>query len=117
MRATLNEVEITGIELRSDIQVQDAVKQLVIGSAPERTADLADMWLDLEPLFQIADDLNPDGRIIMDAGAYRYVRFNPRTQRSFWIAGYTAWEGYRLVAESPDLQRLDTSRFAALSRR
>ncbi|WP_374844235.1 hypothetical protein, partial [Brucella haematophila] len=47
----------------------------------------------------------------------RYVRFNPRTQRSFWIAGYTAWEGYRLVAESPDLQRLDTSRFAALSRR
>lgn len=105
---------MTDIELRSDIHVQDAVKQLFIGGAPERSADLANMWLDLEPLFQLADDVHPDGRIIMDAGAYRYVRFNHRALRSFWIAGYTAWEGYRLVAESPDLQRLDTSRFAAL---
>ena len=51
----------------------------------------------------------------MDAGAYRYVRFNHRALRAFWIAGYAAWEGYRLVAESPDLQQLDMSRFSALT--
>lgn len=34
--------------------------------------------------------------------------------RAFWIAGYAAWEGYRLVAESPDLQQLDTSRLTTL---
>ena len=72
------------------------------------------MWRVLEPLFQLTDDVHQDSRIIMDAGAYRYVRFNHRALRAFWIAGYAAWEGYRLFAESPDLLRLDTSRFAAL---
>jgi hypothetical protein len=105
---------MTDTMLRSDTMVQEAAKQLFVGSAPERANDLADMWLDLEPLFQLTDDVHTDGRIIMDAGAYRYVRFNHRALRAFWIAGYAAWEGYRLVAESPDLRQLDTSRFSAL---
>lgn len=105
---------MTDTELRSDTSVQVAAKQLFIGSAPERAADLTDMWLDLEPLFQLAEDIHPDGRIIMDAGAYRYVRFNHRALRAFWIAGYVAWEGYRLVSESPNVQELDTSRFTSL---
>lgn len=105
---------MTDTPLRSDTAVQEAARQLFTGCAPERASDLADMWQELQPLFQLTDDISPDGRIIMDAGAYRHVRFNHRVLRAFWIAGYAAWEGYRLVAESPDLQQLDMSRFATL---
>jgi hypothetical protein len=105
---------MNGNEIRSDSTVQEAVRLLFIGSAPERTSDLANMWQDLQPLFQLTEDNHPDGRIILDAGAYRYVRFNHRVLRAFWIAAYAAWEGYRLVAESYNLQQLDTSRFQAL---
>ncbi|MCW0183409.1 MAG: phage exclusion protein Lit family protein [Zavarzinia sp.] len=105
---------MTVTDARSDPQVQDAIKQLFYGSAPERCHSLATMWQQIEPLFQLVDDIHPDGRIILDAGAYRYVRFNHRALRAFWIAGHAAWEAYRLVAESPDLQQLDMSRFTAL---
>lgn len=102
------------IEPRSDAQVQAAAQFLFLGSAPERKEDLEDMWRELEPLFQLTEDNHPDGKIIMDAGAYRYVRFNHRTLRAFWIAAYAAWEAYRVVAESSDLEQLDTARFVAL---
>ncbi len=64
------------------------------------------MWVDLDPKFQLTPDTHEGENIIMDAGAYRYVRFNHRVLRAFWIAGYTAWEGYRLIAESTPLETL-----------
>nr|WP_294350893.1 phage exclusion protein Lit family protein [Providencia sp.] len=38
---------------------------------------------------------------------YRFIRFNHRVVRAFWIAGFAAWEAYRVVAETPKLQPLD----------
>lgn len=101
-------------EVRDDKMVQEAAKQLFFGSAPERAADLSLMWLELEPVFQLAPDEHQGDRIIFDAGLYRFVRFNHRVLRAFWIAGYAAWEGYRLIAQSYDRDRLDKSRFAGL---
>lgn len=40
----------------------------------------------------------------MDAGSYRYIRFNHHVVRSFWIGAFAAWEGYRTVAESKDFR-------------
>lgn len=100
--------------MRDDEIVQRAVGQLFLGSVPEREQELSDMWGELDPVFQLTpDDCNGE-RVILDAGAYRYVRFNHRVLRAFWIAGYAAWEGYKLIAESPDVSALSTSRFEQL---
>ncbi len=100
--------------VRDDPSLQTAVRVLFIGSAPERESDLIEMWKELDLKFQLTPNLHEGDRIIMDAGAYRYVRFNHRVLRAFWIAAYAAWEGYRTVAESPSLQALDLTRFREL---
>lgn len=100
--------------VRDDRMVQEAVRQLFLGSAPERAVALNFMWQELEPVFQLTPDKHRGDRIIFDAGLYRFVRFNHRVLRAFWIAGYAAWEGYKLIAESPELERLAKSRFEAL---
>ncbi len=94
---------------RDDVDVQTAVKNLFVGSAPEKYGEFEDLWKLLAPSFQLVDDNHPDGRFIMDAGAFRYIRFNHRAMRAFWFSGYIAWEGYRLVAENPvvELDHLD----------
>jgi hypothetical protein len=97
-----------------DHSVQAAVRNLFLDSAPEREADLAAMWQELQPKFQIAPDLHEGNRLIMDAGAYRYVRFNHRVLRAFWIAAFAAWEGYRAVAEATSLEVVDLTRFKEL---
>ncbi|WP_369721320.1 phage exclusion protein Lit family protein [Bradyrhizobium sp. LLZ17] len=101
-------------EVRDDHSLQTAVRDLFIGSAPERESDLVGMWKELDLIFQLTPDMHEGDRIIMDAGAYRYIRFNHRVLRAFWIGGYAAWEGYRTVAESPSLQALDLTRFREL---
>lgn len=102
--------------IRDDQTIQAAVQSLFAGSAPERKGELVELWeqnqLDLK--FQLTPDAHEGDRIIMDAGAYRYVRMNHRTLRAFWIAAYTAWEGYRTMAESPSLQALNLDRFTEL---
>ncbi len=100
--------------VRDDPSLQTAVRDLFIGSAPERESDLIEMWKELDLKFQLTADVHEGDRIIMDAGAYRYVRFNHRVLRAFWIAAYAAWNGYRTVAESPSLQALDLTRFREL---
>jgi hypothetical protein len=52
--------------IRDDDSVQTAVRNLFMGSAPEREADLAAMWEE-EPKFQITPDLHEGDRIMMDA--------------------------------------------------
>ena len=99
--------------VRDDHSIQVAARNVLRGGAPERDADLDDMWRELDPQFQLAPNLHGGQRIIMDAGAYRYVRFNHRVLRAFWIAAYAAWEGYRGVVEA-SFEALDLGRFKEL---
>lgn len=85
--------------VRNDEYVQTAVHALFEGVAPERTAELKDLWEKYSPRFNVLEDITRDGRFIMDAGAYREVRFNHRALRAFWVASFIAWEGYRAVSE------------------
>lgn len=105
---------MTGESVRDDESVQVAARNALMGAAPERSADLDDMWRDLDPRFQVAPDVHEGERVIMDAGAYRYVRFNHRVMRAFWIAGFSAWEGYRAVADAASLDAIDLRRFKEL---
>ena len=68
------------------------------------------MWSLLEPRFQLTADTHDGERLVMEAGMYRFVRFNHRVVRAFWIAGFAAWEAYRVVAETPELDPLDLKR-------
>ena len=83
--------------LRTDQDVQDAVKALIHGCAPERRAEIDAIWSAYRPEFQLTPDVHEGERFILDAGAYRYVRFNHRVLRAFWLAAFIAWEGHRAV--------------------
>ena len=87
---------------RRDSDVQDAVRSLLIGVAPEREAELH-VFLDKFSLrFNLLPDSGRCGTLVMDAGGYRDVRFNHRVLRAFWVATFAAWEGYRACAEADE---------------
>jgi hypothetical protein len=101
-------------EVQQDKIAQQGIRTLFLGSVPERTADLSSLWGQLAPVFQFLPDVHQDERIIFDAGLYRYVRFNHRVVRSFWIGAFAAWEGYRAVAVSEDFPKVDLTRLREL---
>jgi len=102
------------LDAREDMQVQEAIQYLFSGSVPERENELSQLISDLQIVFQMLPDEHTDGRVIMDAGLYRFVRFNHRVVRSFWIGAFAAWEGYRAIAESDDISAIDIDRFKEL---
>lgn len=100
-------------DMRNDQVVQAAVMNLFVGCAPERRDELDAMVRELQLQFQVHNDNHADGKFIFDAGAYRYIRFNPRSMRLFWLGAYIAWEGFC----APPMQvgqPADLSRFTAL---
>lgn len=101
-------------EVRQDGIVQQAIRALFLGSVPERAEELSSLWGQLAPVFQFLPDVHQDEQIVMDAGLYRYVRFNHRVVRSFWIGAFAAWEGYRAVADSKDFPKVDLTRLNEL---
>ncbi len=101
-------------EVRQDEMVQQAIRNLFVGSVPERDDELSSLWGHLDLVFRFLPDDHEDGRLIMDAGSYRYIRFNHRVVRSFWIGAFAAWEGSRAVAESKDFPAVDLTRFQEL---
>jgi hypothetical protein len=97
--------------VRNDDQVQTGVQALFEGVVPEKNAELKDLWKKYSPRFNVLEDVTRDGRFIMDAGAYREVRFNHRALRAFWLAAFIAWEGYRAVSEYVRQSRLNLDTF------
>lgn len=101
--------------------VQELVKNAIIASVPERETELRSMWdTNKDNLcFQIYHERSD---ILLDAGAYKFIRFTPKTARLFWLGSFIAWEGYRKIEESranhtnPDLKifRLLLSEFDRL---
>jgi hypothetical protein len=101
-------------DVRQDETIQQSIRNLLIGSVPEREDQLIMLWQDLDLVFQFLSDDHKDGRLIMDAGSYRYIRINHRIMRSFWIGAFAAWEAYRAVLQSKDLPVNDLARFQEL---
>ncbi|MEM0550457.1 MULTISPECIES: phage exclusion protein Lit family protein [Aeromonas] len=100
--------------VRADDQVQEALINLFQGSMPEKKEEVSTLLQDLTVVFQMLPDVHPDGRVIMDAGLYRYVRFNQRVTRAFWIGSFAAWEGYRSVAEGGSAGEFDIEKLKAM---
>ncbi|PKM07157.1 MAG: hypothetical protein CVV14_09470 [Gammaproteobacteria bacterium HGW-Gammaproteobacteria-4] len=92
---------------RNDDEIQAAVRNLFLGAVPEREQELACLWSQYQLRFNLLPDHGRDGLFVMDAGAYRDVRFNHRALRAFWVATFSAWESFRVCAEGgTDLTRL-----------
>jgi hypothetical protein len=87
-------------EARNDEGIQQIVKNMFLGVAPERADELEKMWVENDLRFNVLPDDGRDGRFVMDAGCYREIRFNHRVMRAFWVASFAAWEGYRACAEA-----------------
>jgi len=97
-------------EKRSDTQVQQAVKALFLGLAPERESETERLWDDFQLQFCLFTD---DKGVMLEGGAYRYVHFNHRTLRVVWVSAFAAWEAYAYAqsafeeGELRDVQRLE----------
>lgn len=101
--------------VRDDHTVQRVVETLFLGCVPERKQDFARLWEDYSPKFQLTEDIHGGRHIIMEAGAYRLVRYNHRVLRAFWIASHAAWEGYSAAHKTLMLNTpIDLKRFASL---
>ncbi|MEQ9087091.1 MAG: phage exclusion protein Lit family protein [Pontimonas sp.] len=100
--------------MRNDSEVQAAARKLFKDVVPERAAELEEMWRHYNPRFNILTDAGPDGLFVLDAGAYRDVRFNHRAMRIFWLASFIAWEGYRAVAEADEAGNINLKRFCEM---
>lgn len=97
---------------RNDAEIQTAARNLFEGVAPERRPELTELWTRYSLRFNLLTDAGPDGLFVLDAGAYRDVRFNHRAMRAFWLAAYIAWEGYERIHEmaigtEPEFERFD----------
>jgi hypothetical protein len=75
-------------DARSDEAVQDAARELFLGVAPERHAELQALWWRYGPSFELLSDSGPDG--FLEAGLFKFVRFNHRAMRAFWLASFIA---------------------------
>jgi hypothetical protein len=99
---------------RTDEEVQRVVGLLLRGAAPEREEEVRQYWSRYMPLFEMTQDTHEGERFILDAGAYRTIRFNHRVARAFWLGGFAAWESYVAVT-SRDGDSVDVARLTQLT--
>lgn len=96
---------------QDDESIQQVARQLFEGVAPERHAELEEYWNRYQPCFNLLFDTSAEGTLIIGAGAYRYIQFNHRIMRGFWLAGFIAWEGYKEVHNYVTTKNADFRRF------
>ncbi len=83
--------------MRNDAEVQQAVKAQFLGIAPERAGDLEHLWSECDLQFNLLED---EGEVVMEGGAYRFVRFNHRALRVIWVSSFAAWEAFKCSADA-----------------
>lgn len=94
--------------------IQKAAKSLFDGTAPERNKELEALWSKYSLCFQMSLDNGPDGFFVLEGGLFKFVRFNHRAMRAFWLAGFIAWEGYERIHAISLNQSSDFCRFNAM---
>lgn len=87
-------------EYNGDDTVQDGIRNMLSGSIPERKKEIDEFWSHFDMNFQIHGDNHSDGKYIFDAGIYKFIRFNHRVLRIFWIGSFSAMSGYIAINES-----------------
>ncbi len=89
-------------DLRDNFETQanKEIKYLFAGVVPERYEEIMALWEHYEPTFNVVGENFEDQKFVMCAGMFKFVKFNHRAMRSFWLASFTAWEGYEVIQNS-----------------
>lgn len=94
--------------------LREAVHEMLLGVAPERTTELQRYWEDFGLQIRILDDDGPDGPIVLDAGGYVFIRFNHRIMRLFWLGSFAMWEGYVAFQHYAATQETSVAKFSEI---
>ena len=90
---------------RIEMDLNIAVRSLIMMAAPERRDEIADLWSRYSPSFDEASDT---GRFHMEAGPFGLVLLTPRSMWMSWLLTHEAWA--TLYCYSTMLMSLDLSR-------
>jgi hypothetical protein len=93
------------------LDADDKAKALFLGVAPERASDLDALWTRYQPSFSLVAEMTAEGSFVMRAGMYKFVEFNHRVSRAFWLGAYIAWEAYSATHAAFNEAGYDTKRF------
>ncbi len=97
--------------MREEKELQDVVWDALEAVCPERVDELRAYRSSYAPVFHILEDTIPEGNIVFEGGLYKFVRFNHRTMRLFWLSSYLLWEGYEALARYGRTGETDVLRF------
>jgi len=86
-------------------EITEHLRALFVGVTPERTQELEEFWGRFSPVVQIVPDDDQGEVPVMEAGMYRYLRFNHRILRMIWLLGFSAWEGRLSFANARDFMK------------
>ena len=86
-------------EIDSDSRTQEAVRNLFVGIAPERSDELELLWRDYAPTFNVLEEVVGRKGVVMRSGPFDIVEFNGRAQRAFWLGTFMAWESHRGLSQ------------------
>lgn len=74
------------------INAPDAVRNLILASAPEKEQDLKEIWDKYSPAFCLANDKQG---FCVEAGAFGMVLFTSRSMSYMWLLGFAAQEAFK----------------------
>lgn len=72
-----------------ELELTEAVRQLILESAPERLPEMEALWGKYSPTFAHASD---ESGFKMEGGAFGLIVFTPRTAAQVWLLGFAAWK-------------------------
>jgi len=82
----------------SEELTEDAVKRLIVASAPERKKEFESLWSEFFPQIEFIEDREG---FSLEAGAFSLILFNHKSMSQIWLLGFAAQ--YALHAYSPYL--------------
>lgn len=74
------------------VDAPDAVKTVILASAPEKENDLQKIWHEYSPAFGLANDKQG---FYFEAGAFGMVLFTSRSMSYMWLLGFAAQEALK----------------------
>lgn len=72
---------------------ENAVKVCICGSAPEREAELSQMWAEHQPAI---NQTNDKSGFTLEAGSFGLVLFDHKTMCQIWLLGFAAQHSFNL---------------------
>lgn len=84
--------------MNSDSGLQESVRKLFVGLAPERQGELTTLWELYSPQFHLVSKTVRDRDFVLETW-HCMILLDVRTLRAFWLGAFIAWEGFCQIHE------------------